>query len=259
MKIVVCLKQVPAPDSVLRLNPAQTWVELSDISFAVNEVDIYALEEAVRLKEKHGGEVVICCLGPARAQPSIKEALAKGADRALHLDAPAFEGLDAPGVARALARAIQKESPDLVLTGLQSDDAGSAQTGVILAEMLGLPHATIIMEIQVHGDTLKVKRELEGGWFQWIEMRLPALLTIQSGINKPRYATLKGIMAAKTKPIQKLTPTDLGLSPEELAPRQKISRVYVPVRRAQTEFLQGSAGEIASRLVDKLKNEARVL
>lgn len=259
MKIIVCLKQVPSRDAVLRLNAARTWVGLSDISFEVNEPDIYALEEGLRLKEKHGGEVVICCLGPARAQQAIKEALAKGADRALHLDAPEFEELDPHGVARAMSRAIAKENPDLVLSGLQSDDSGSAQTGVLLAEMLGLPHSTIIMEIQVEGSALKVKRELEGGWFQWMEMPLPALLTIQSGISKPRYATLKGIMAAKSKPIQKLTPADLGLAPEDLAPRQKISRIYVPVKKAQTEFLQGTPKEIAARLADKLKNEAKVL
>lgn len=259
MKIIVCLKQVPARDSVLRLNAAGTWIQQTDISYEINEPDIYALEEALRLKEQQGGEVVVCSLGPARAQQAIKEALAKGADWALHLDDPAFEGLDAHGVARVLARALQKQSPDLVVTGLQSDDFGFAQTGVILAEMLALPHSTIIMEIQVTGNTLKVKRELEGGWFQWVEMPMPAVLTIQSGINKPRYATLKGIMAAKSKPIQKLTPSDLGLTREELAPRQKISKVYVPAKRAQTEFFEGAPKEIATRLVDKLKNEARVL
>jgi len=259
LKIVVCLKQVASRDSILKLNAAGTWINTADISFEINEPDIFALEEGLRLKEKHGGEVVIACLGPARAQQSMKEALAKGADRALHLDDPAFESLDVQGVARALARAIAKEKPDLVLTGLQSDDFGFAQTGVILAEMLGLPHSTIIMEIQVSGPSLRIKRELEGGWFQWIELPLPALLTIQSGINKPRYATLKGIMAAKTKPIQKLTAADLGLQPEELAPRQKILRVYSPVKQVQTEFLQGGAKEIAAKLVDKLKNEARVI
>lgn len=247
---------------MLRLNAERSWIQTSEIGFEVNEPDIYALEEGLRLKEKvgaPGSEVVVCSLGPARARQSIKEALAKGADRALHLDDPAFENLDPHGVARAMARAIEGEKPDLVLAGLQSDDLGLAQTGVILAEMLGLPHSTIIMEIQVEGSALKVKRELEGGWFQWMEMRLPALLTIQSGINKPRYATLKGIMAAKTKPIQKLTSADLGLSAADLAPRQRISRVYVPVRKTHTEFLEGGPKEIAARLVDKLKNEARVL
>lgn len=259
MKIVICLKQVPARDSVLKLNKAGTWIETADISFEINEPDIFALEEALRLKEKHGGEVIVASLGPARAQQAIKEALAKGADRALHLDDPAFENLDARGMARAMARAIEPEKPDLILTGLQSDDFGFAQTGVILAETLGLPHSTIIMEIQADGPALKVKQELEGGWFQWIEMPMPALLTIQSGINKPRYATLKGIMAAKNKPIRKLTAAELGLKPEDLAPKQKISKVYLPVKKVKTEFLEGSPKEIAARLVDKLRNEARVV
>jgi electron transfer flavoprotein beta subunit len=259
VKIVICLKQVPARDALLKVNSASTWVEETDASYEINEPDVYALEEGLRLKEKHGGEVVVCSLGPPRAAQAIKEALAKGADRALQLQDEAFAGLDAPGTARALAAAIGKENPDLVLTGLQSDDDGFAQTGVILAERLGLPHATIIMEIQVAGGRLKAKRELEGGWFEWIEMPLPALLTIQSGINKPRYATLKGIMAAKNKPIQKLTLQDLGLAPDVLSPRQKISRIYFPEKASQTEFINGSPKEIAARLVDKLKNDAGVI
>lgn len=259
MKIIVCLKQVPSRDAVLRLNAEGTWIRETDLNFEVNEPDTYALEEALRLKEKHGGEVIVCSLGPARAQQAIKEALAKGADRAIHLDDSASGGLDPHGVARVLARAIGKENPDLVLTGLQSDDSGYAQAGVLVAEMLGFPHSTIIMEIQVTGSTVKVKRELEGGWFQWIEMPVPALLTIQSGINKPRYASLKGILAAKNKPLKKLSPAELGLSSEDLTPRQKISKVYVPAKKGQTEFLEGSPKEIAARLVDKLRNESRVL
>ena len=259
MKIAVCLKQVPSRDANLRLNAASAWIEEADIGFEINEPDVYALEEALRLKEKLGGEVIVCTVGPARAGQAIKEALAKGADRALHLDDNAFENLDAHGTARVLAAALGKENPDLVLTGLQSDDFGFAQTGVILAEMLNLPHSTIVMEIQPEGDGLKVKRELEGGWFQWIEMPLPAVLTIQSGINKPRCATLKGIMAAKNKPLQKLAAADLGLDAEALKPRQVISRVYVPQKTAQTEFIEGNPKEIAERLVDKLKNEARVI
>jgi electron transfer flavoprotein beta subunit len=259
MKIVVCLKQVPARDSLLRVNPARTWIQETDVSFEVNEPDIYALEEALRLKESQGGEVVVCSLGPARAQTAIKEALAKGADRALHLDDPAFANLDSFGMARAMAKALEAEKPDLIVTGLQSDDFGAAQTGVILAELMGLPHSTIIMAIEVQGAAIKVKRELEAGFFQFIEMPLPALLTIQSGINKPRYATLKGIMAAKNKPLKRLSLADLGLSAADLAPRQKITRVYVPERRSHTEFFEGGGKEVAARIVDKLKNEARVL
>jgi electron transfer flavoprotein beta subunit len=259
MKLVVCLKQVPSRDAILKLNAASTWIGEADIGFELNEPDSYALEEALRLKEKLGGEVVVCTLGPARAGQAIKEALAKGADRALHLEDAAFSNLDAHGTARVLAAAISRENPDLVLTGLQSDDYGYAQTGVILAELLNLPHSTIVMEIQAETDHLKVKRELEGGWFQWIEIPLPALLTIQSGINKPRYTSLKGIMAAKNKPQQKLTANDLGLDAEALEPRQVISRVYVPQKTGQAEFIEGSPKEIAERLVDKLKNEVRVI
>lgn len=259
MKIAVCLKQVPSRDSVLRINAAGTWIQETDISYEVNEPDIYALEEALRLKESHGGEVLICTLGPARAQQAIKEALAKGADRALHLEDAAFVGLDAGGIAKVLGAALLPENPDLVMMGLQSDDLGFAQTGVMLAEFMGLPHSTIIMQIEVNGEQMRVKRELEGGWFQWIEMPLPAVLTIQSGINKPRYATLKGIMAAKNKPIRKISLADLGINPQEIVPGLKILKVYPPVKQAKTEFLEGSAKEIAAKLVDKLKNEARVL
>lgn len=262
MKIAVCLKQVPSRDSYLRLNSTSTWVQETDIGFEVNEPDIYALEEALRLKETvegTGHEVLVCTLGPARAQQAIKEALAKGADRALHLEDAAFEALDSFGIARALAAALAKEKPDLVVTGLQSDDFGCGQTGVILAELLGLPHSTIIMEIKIEGQKLKVKRELEAGWFQWIELPLPALLTIQSGINKPRYATLKGIMGAKSKPIQKVSLVELGLNPSDLSPKQRISRMSLPVRRIETEFIEGNPKEIAAKLTEKLKNEARVL
>lgn len=259
VKIVVCLKQVPARDSLLRLNPTSNWIQEADIGFEVNEPDIYALEEALRLKEKHGGEVVLATLGPARAQQALKEGLARGADRALHLNDPAFSVLDSLGIARALAKAIAREKPDLVLTGLQSDDLGAAQTGVMLAELLALPHSTIIMELQVESATFRVKRELEGGWFQWIRMPLPAVITIQSGINKPRYASLKGIMAAKKKPVEALSAADLGLTADDLAPRLRIARVYTPAKAAQTEFLQGTAREIATRLVDKLKNQARAI
>ena len=259
MKIVVCIKQVPARDSLLRLNPAATWIQEADLTFEVNEPDIYALEEGLRLKEKHGGEVVLATLGPARAQQAIKEGLAKGADRALHLDDPAFASLDSFGIARALAKAIAAERPDIILTGLQSDDFGFAQTGVLLAEFLSLPHSTIIMEIQAEGGVLRVKRELEGGWFQWITLPLPAVVTIQSGINKPRYATLKGIMGAKSKPVKKLTAVDLGLSAADLEPRQRIARVYVPPKAARTEFFEGSPKDVATKLADKLKNEARVI
>jgi len=259
MKIIVCVKQVPAKDSPLRLNEDSTWVREADLSFEINEPDAYALEEALQLKEKHGGEVVACSIGPARAQTVIREALAKGADRAIHIEEDAGARLDSFGSARLLAEAIRAEQPDLIVTGLQSDDLGFGQTGVILAELLGLPHATIIMDVQVADGRMKVKRELEGGWFQWVEMPLPALLTIQSGINKLRYATLKGIKGAKSKEIRKVTAADLGLKLDELAGRQKVLKIYVPVKTKKTEFIEGSPKEAAAALVKKLQQSARVL
>jgi len=254
VKIIVCIKQVPAKDAPLSI--AGNWIKESDIGFEMNEPDSYALEEALRLKEKHGGEVIALSMGPERVKQTIKEALAKGADRGIHIADDNFAQLDPLGSAKALAAAIAKENAGLVLTGLQSDDHGFGQTGVLLAALLDRPHATIIMAIEVAGDKMKLKRELEAGWFQHIECPLPAVLSIQSGINKVRYATLKGIMAAKKKEIASITRESLGIQHE---PTQKIEKIYVPTKTKKTEFLTGTPKEVATKLVEKLKFEARVI
>ncbi|MFZ3210223.1 MAG: electron transfer flavoprotein subunit beta/FixA family protein [Terriglobales bacterium] len=256
MKILVCMKQVPQKDAPLKLNESGAWIR-EDVSYEVNEPDAYALEEALRQKEKHGGEVVVITAGPARAQQVLREALAKGADRAIHLDDPAFVTLDAANIARAFAAAIKDESFDLVFTGLQSDDFGFAQTGVILAELLGWPHATIIMQIEKSEGGIKVKRELEAGYFQHVDMPLPAVLTIQSGINKLRYATLIGIKQAKNKPLRKVALADV--QPNLVANQLNIQRLYVPQKTKKTEMLVGSPADVARKLTEKLKNEVRVL
>jgi electron transfer flavoprotein beta subunit len=261
VKILVCMKQVPQKDAPLKLNEAGTWIR-EDVSYEVNEPDAFALEEALRQKEKHGGEVVVITAGPARAMQVLREALAKGADRAIHLEDNAFVGLDAYNTARAIAAAIvvgqsKDEKFDLIFTGLQSDDYGYAQTGVILAEILGLPHATIIMQIEKTETGIRVKRELEAGFFQFVEMPLPAVLTIQSGINKLRYATLIGIKQAKAKPLRKVTLAEVQSAMG--GNLQKIEKLYVPEKSKNTEFLEGSAAEVAKKLVEKLKNELRVI
>ena len=256
MKIIVSIKQVPARDSQLRPDAGGKWIQESDIGFEINEPDAYALEEALQLKEKHGGEVVALCAGPARASQTIREALAKGADRAIHIEEENLASFDTLGVARLLAKAAEPEKPDLILTGLQSDDLGYGQTGVVMAELLGLPHATIIMAVEVMDSRIRVKRELEDGWFQNVEMPLPAVLTIQSGINKLRYATLMGIKKAKTKEVKRLTAADLGAAAGATA---SIERVYLPQRSKQTQLIEGSAKEAAAKLVEKLRFEARVL
>src|ERR1700688_1530985 len=256
MKIGVCVKQVPAKDAPLAIIEGGTWIRESDIGFETNEPDGFALEEALRLKEKHQGEVVAISMGPERAKQTIKEALAKGADRGIHIADTEFFKLDPLNSARSLAAAIKNENFDLILTGLQSDDQGFGQTGVLLAELLGRPHATIIMQIDVTDGRMKLKRELEAGWFQWVELPLPAVLSIQSGINKPRYATLKGIMAAKKKEIATLTRESLGVSAE---PTQHLERIYVPAKTKKTEFITGTPKEAAAQLIEKLRHDARVL
>jgi len=256
MKIVVCIKQVPSRDSVLRVNPAGTWIQDADLTYEINEPDAYALEEGLQLKEKHSGEVVALCAGPAGAAQTIREALAKGADRALHIEEDNLAAYDPLALARLMAAALRAEKPDLVLTGLQSDDFGYGQTGVILAQLLDLPHATIIMQVEKLDGAIRVKRELEDGWFQNVEMPLPALLTIQSGINKLRYATLMGIKKAKTKEVKRLTAAELGVAP---ATSIRFERVYLPEKTKHTQILEGAPKEAAAKLVEKLKFEARVL
>jgi electron transfer flavoprotein beta subunit len=253
MKIAVCIKQVPTRDWHPRLDDARTWIREQDAGFEMNEPDAYALEEGLRLKEKHGGEVVVCSAGPARVAQVLREALARGADRAIHVESDGMAGADAFVVAGALAGAMKDEQFDLVLTGLQSDDYGSAQTGVVLAERLGMPHATIVMEVQIVPPNVRVKRELEGGWFQWVSMPLPALLTIQSGINQLRYATLKGIMAAKKKDVRKAAPLESPVG------RQKIAALYAPEKSKKTHMITGAPAEAAKELVRRLREEARVI
>jgi electron transfer flavoprotein beta subunit len=257
MKIIVAIKQVPTRDSQLRVDAAKHWIQEGDLTFEINEPDAYALEEALQLKEKHGGgEVIALCLGPARAGQTIREALAKGADRAIHIEEENLTSLDTLGVASLLAAAVKTEQPDLILTGLQSDDFGYGQTGVVLAELLGIPHGTIIMQVEKQDGAVRVKRELEDGWFQYMTLPTPALLTIQSGINKLRYATLMGIKKAKTKEIKKLSAAELGGVSAAVA---VLDSVYAPQRTKQAVIFQGDAKKTAAQLVEKLKFEVRVI
>ncbi len=256
MKIIVAIKQVPERDAQVRINSAGKWIEEGDLQFAMNESDAYALEEALQLKEKHGGEVIVLSAGPERAGTTIREALAKGADRAIHIEADDLTQRDALGVAQLLASAAKPENPDLVLTGLQSDDLGYGQTGVIMAELMGVPHASLILHVDKTETGLTVKRELEEGWFQNIELPLPAVLMIQSGGTKLRYATLMGIKKAKTKELRKISATDLG---QANAPAAVLAKITLPQKQKSTQIIPGSAKEAAATLVEKLKFEVRVL
>ncbi|HXJ41154.1 MAG TPA: electron transfer flavoprotein subunit beta/FixA family protein [Bryobacteraceae bacterium] len=256
MKIVVAIKQVPARDSLLKVDAQAAWIEDADLSWEINEPDAYALEAGLRLKEQQGGEVVVLCAGPERAGQTIREALAKGADRAIHIELEESGAGDPLALSRILAKALEAEQPDLVLTGLQSDDLGYGQTGVILAELLGLPHATLIMNIEANEGGIRVKRELEDGWFQNVDMPLPALLTIQSGATKLRYATLMGIKKAKTKEVKHLTAEELGGAGSSAV---TVSRLYLPQKSKQSQIFDGPPKEAAAKLVEKLRFEARVI
>ncbi|MEI9969400.1 MAG: electron transfer flavoprotein subunit beta/FixA family protein [Terracidiphilus sp.] len=256
MKIIVAIKQVPDRDAPVRIAPSANWIEEREIQWAMNEPDAYALEEALLLREKAGGEVIVLSAGPERVGSTIREALAKGADRAIHILCDDLGARDALGVARLLAAAIKPENPDLVLTGLQSEDVGLGQTGVIVAELLGLPHATMILQVEEIEAGLKVKRELEEGWFQSIELPIPAVLTMQSGGNKLRYATLMGIKRAKTKELRTVNAAELGVESTSVVTLEQIT---APIKQKSTQILPGSAKVAAAALVEKLKTEARVL
>src|SRR5690606_20641277 len=236
----------------VRPHETRAWIRDADASFEMNEPDAYALEAALRLKEAHGGEVVAVSAGPQRVTQVLREALARGADRAVHVAGDALAEADAFVIADALQAAVAPESPDLVLTGLQSDDMGFGQVGVVLAERLDVAHATIVMDVQVDGARVRVKRELEGGWFQWVILPTPALLTIQSGINQLRYATLKGIMAANKKELRQVA------APETVK-RYSIRALAVPEGRKQTRMIEGTPEDAARELVRALREDARVV
>jgi len=255
MKIVVAIKQVPARDSLLKVDASGAWIDDADLSWEINEPDAYALEAGLQLREAAGGEVVVLCAGPERATQTIREALAKGADRAIHINWTE-NAADPLALARAMATALESEKPDVVLTGLQSDDLGYGQTGVILAEVMHLPHATLIMSVEPNGPGIKVKRELEDGWFQYVEMPLPALLTIQSGATRLRYATLMGIKKAKSKEVKKLSAAGLGgIGPASV----RLDRIAFPQKSKHSQIFDGPPKEAAAQLVEKLRHEARVI
>ena len=253
MKIAVCIKQVPTREWQPRLNDDRTWIREEDASYELNEPDAYALEEALRLREKHGGEVVVCSAGPARVQQVMREALARGADRALHVEGDWLGrgrrrddgGRAAPAHAGGGVRP-RAHRPAVRRSGPRADGRGAGRAA---------RHPALDHHHARAGDrrTLRVKRELEAGWFQWITMPLPALLTIQSGINQLRYATLKGIMAAKKKEIRKVTP------PDGLAATQRIVGLSLPVRSKQVVMIRAPRRKLRRELARRLREEARAL
>ena len=257
MKIAVLIKQVPGSDSAFRPSENEVWIEEMQIQYEMNESDAYALEEALLIKENQGsGEVVVVSMGPsARVPKVIREALAKGADRAIHVVEEGPLETDPYQIAKILSESVKSESFDLILSGLQSMDLGMGQTGVLIGSMLGMSTATLAMATEIKGDKIRVKRELESGWFQWVTLPLPACLSIQSGINTPRYPSLKGIMGAKKKEIKTISKADVQLN-ERL---QTVNRIYSLKTDKKTEFIEGEPDSQVARLMDVLRSEVKVL
>src|SRR3989338_1164803 len=258
MKIIVCLKEVPDTEAHLKLKADQTGIETDNIIFKMNPFDECAIEEALRLKEKFSGDVTLLTLGPDTAKQTIRKGLAMGADRAIHINDPLLLNSDSFVVAKALSEAIKKTPFDLILTGVQSEDGFNMQTGIMIAEFLGLPHASILTKFEVVEPNKKAKitRELEGGLLEEGELDLPSVITIQTGINIPRYPTLPNIMKARSKEIKDMKASDLGIS---LAPHVKILKLFFPEKGKGAQIIPGDEVAAAKLLVKKLKEEAKVI
>ena len=253
MKILVCLKQVPHSDARLDIAGDGKWIQEDNIKFEINSYDTYALEEALKLKDAGEAEVVVVSVGPDRVTQALRTALGMGADRAVHVNDPAVEGSDALGIAKILAAVVKAESPDLVFAGLMSDDGNFAAVPPMVAQLAGMPSTTAAMSVSLADGSVTVERELEGGALEVVQLPTPCLVAVQSGLNQVRYASLKGIMAAKKKPVK--TAADLGVADAVGAGAAKMSieKVYVPPKGQGAEIVEGSADEVAQKLVGKIK------
>lgn len=264
MNIIACMKQVPDTEAQIRVRPDGLGIVESDIKFVINPYDEYAVEEALRIKEKLGGTVTIVCVGPARAVDAIRTGLAMGADKAVHLDDPAFEGGDTFSTAKALAAAIKGMGGDLIFCGKQAIDDDAATVGSALSELLGIPQVSIVTKVEISEDKKKAKvsRQIVGGE-EIIEVPLPCVLTAQKGLNEPRYASLPGIMKAKKKEIKSIKVADLGLNQAEVgaagAKTKMLKMTSPPARKAGTMIKGESAEETAPQLAKLLREEAKVL
>ena len=252
MKIAVLVKQVVGSESALEISEDNTWIKEEKASFIMNPPDNYAIEEALLIKEKIGNsEVVIVSQGPARVQKVIREGLAKGADRGIHIEEEGKIQSDPLSIAKSLASAIKNENFDLILSGLQSDDMGMGQTGTLVGELLEMSTATLAIQSDIDAEKIKIKRELESGWFQWVTLDSPASISIQSGINQPRYPSLKGIMGAKKKEIK-----TMQCHPSEK--KQSLDKIFIPKTSKETEVIEGELNSIVDRIVEVLKTEIKV-
>jgi electron transfer flavoprotein beta subunit len=255
MNILVCIKQVPDMESKFKVNGEGSWYDSADLAWRMNEYDEYAVEQAVQLKEKTNADLTVLCIGPERVKETMKKALAMGCDRGVHVADDASFKKDPFSIASIIAEFARPKNFDLIFTGMQSQDRGSAQVGVLTAEMLGLPSVTTIVGFAFDNGTITVKRELEGGVKAKVTSPTPALVTCQLGLNTPRYPTLPNIMKAKKKELLSLPVADL-LKAQGL---QETTSLYFPEKKGGGLVLEGDVGDLADKLIKILKEKTAVL
>ena len=252
MKIAVLIKQVPGSESPLSIANNNAWLDEEKVSYVMNESDSYALEEALILKEdSQNSEIVVVSLGPERVKKIIREGLAKGADRGIHINMESNEISDPLSIAKVFVDALKSENFDLILSGLQSDDLGHGQTGIIIGELLNMSTGSLAVSTQLKENQISIKQELEAGFFQNVRMSLPASITIQSGLNTPRYPSLKGIMGAKKKEIK-----TLDINPVDQD--SKISKLYLPSSSNEITMIDGSPDQIVEKLIKVFKTDIKI-
>jgi electron transfer flavoprotein beta subunit len=255
MKVMVCLKQVPHQDARLEVAADGTWIQEDNIKFEINSYDTYALEQALQVKDAGEAEVVVVSIGPDRVTQALRTALGMGADRAIHVKDAEADASDSLGKAKILAAIAKEESPDVIFCGLMADDDNLSALPPMLAELIDVPSATGVLAVDAANGSVKVSRELEGGSMEVVELPKPCVLAMQTGSNQVRYASLKGIMQAKKKPVDVKTAADLGVADQvgAGAAKVKVTKIYVPPKSDTAEILQGGTDEVASQLVGKIK------
>lgn len=261
LNVVVCLKQIPNPDLQFSIAPGGKDIKRDTLNYKTNGSDEYALEEAVRLKEKHGGRVVAVTVGPKRSESMLREALAKGADEAVRVSYEDVGGYDVGKMARVLAAVVRMIPHDLILTGVQSDDLVNSATGALVAGILGLPHVSVVTKVEVQGAGLEVWSELEGGLSRRYALSLPALVSVQFGANVPRYAPLPAIMKASRQPIKEIGPAALGIASWDAVATPytfSVGKLSPPEAKGHATLLQGSAEEQAKALAQMLREKGFV-
>jgi electron transfer flavoprotein beta subunit len=258
MKIAVCVKYVPDTAIRVKVSADGKTVDLSDVTCVVNPYDEFAVEEALQIKERLGGEVVVIGAGSEKATAGLRTCLAMGADRAVLIQDDGLENADSLAVGSALARVCRDLNPDVILFGKHAIGVDNGQVPAVVAELLDVPQVSVIVKLEIRPDGFKAEREIEGAR-EIVEGSLPAVFTAQKGLNNPRYASLKGIMAAKKKPIETRSTASLGLGADDLASRLSVEQVTLPPPRPPGKVLTGETAEAVEQLIRLLREEAKII